>query len=218
MSIRTVFFDLDATLWPPHSVALPGFRQVLAELGQPIPSDEALLGTLGYPTPEIWQKLMPDATDELQQQANTLMGEKEVALLKQGLATPFPGVSETLQRLRDSGLVLCILSNCDSYYLQAVPDALGIGHYFTERFCAADFPGLTKSEILRQVLPCFQQPAAMVGDRWHDMEAGSDNNLLTIGCAFGLGQDKELATADHRIQHFAQLESILLSEKQPKIE
>lgn len=210
MSIRTVFFDLDATLWPPHSVAIPGFRQVLEELGQPLPSDEELLSTLGYPTPEIWQQLLPHATAELQQQANTLMGEKELALLKQGLAQPFPGVSDTLQRLHDAGLVLCILSNCDSDYLQAVPEALGIGQYFTERFCAGGFPGLTKSEILRQVLPRFQQPAAMVGDRWHDMEAGRDNNLLTIGCAFGLGQHNELATADHRIQHFGQLQSILL--------
>lgn len=210
MLIRTVFFDLDATLWPPHSVALPAFRQVLEELRQPVPSDEVLLGTLGYPTEEIWQKLMPNASSELQLQANALMVEKELAILEQGLAQPFPGVSATLQRLCDAGLALCILSNCDSEYLQAVPDTLGIGHYFTERFCAGDYPGLTKSEILRQVLPRFQQPVAMVGDRWHDIEAGRDNNLLTIGCAFGLGREQELARADHRIQHFAQLEQILL--------
>lgn len=210
MSIRTVFFDLDATLWPPHSVALPAFRQALEELGQPVPSDEVLLGTLGYPTGEIWQKLMPNATPELQQQANILMGEKELAILEQGLAQTFPGVGATLQRLHDAGLVLCILSNCDSEYLQAVPDALDIGHHFTERFCAGDYPGLTKSEILRQELPRFQQPAAMVGDRWHDIEAGRDNNLLTIGCAFGLGREEELLEADYRINDFRELEQLLL--------
>lgn len=210
MSIRTVFFDLDATLWPPHSVALPAFRQALKELGHPVPSDEVLLGTLGYPTEEIWQKLLPDATPALRQRANELMGRIELALLQQGKAQTFPGVATTLQHLRDAGLVLCILSNCDSDYLQAVPDALGIGHFFSERFCAGDFPGLTKSEILRQALPRFQQPAAMVGDRWHDIEAGGDNNLLTIGCAFGLGQEQELLDADYRIHDFRELEQLLL--------
>lgn len=210
MSIRTVFFDLDATLWPPHSVALPAFHQVLKELAQPVPGDEVLLGTLGYPTEEIWQQLMPNATPELQQQANALMGKTELALLEQGRAQTFPGVSATLQRLHDAGLVLCILSNCDSDYLQAVPDALDIGHYFNERFCAGDYPGLTKSEILRQVLPRFRQPAAMVGDRWHDIEAGRDNGLLTIGCAFGLGEEQESLEADYRIHDFRELEQLLL--------
>jgi phosphoglycolate phosphatase-like HAD superfamily hydrolase len=60
MQTRTVFFDLDATLWPPHSVAIPAFRLALEDPGQPVPSDEILLSTLGYPTEEIWQKLMPN--------------------------------------------------------------------------------------------------------------------------------------------------------------
>ncbi|NLW17723.1 MAG: HAD family hydrolase [Firmicutes bacterium] len=210
MQVRTVFFDLDATLWPPHSVALPAFRQVLEELGQPVPRDEVLLSTLGYPTEEIWQELLPSASDRLRQQAKRLMEQVEVDLLKQGRAQPFPGVKSTLQRLQAAGITLCILSNCDRQYLQAVPDALGIGHLFSARFCAADFPGLTKSQILNRVLPRFSQPAAMVGDRWHDIEAGKDNRLLTIGCAFGLGNDQELAAADHRIEQFSQLEQILM--------
>lgn len=210
LHIRTVFFDLDGTLWPPHSVALPAFQRVLQELGCPIPGDDALLATLGYPTEEIWQKLLPNAASEVRQQANLLMEKAELELLRQGRAQPFPEVNSTLKRFFDAGVNLCILSNCEGGYLQAVPDALGIGHYFTARFCAGNFPGLTKSQILGQVLPRFPQPAAMVGDRWHDIEAGKDNNLLTIGCAYGLGNEQELAAADYRIRQFSQLEQILL--------
>ncbi len=210
LPIRTVFFDLDATLWPPHDVAVTAFRQVLEKLGQPVPSDEVLLSNLGYQTSEIWQRLLPNATPELQQQARQLMGVTELALLKQGTARPFPGVVQTLAQLHQAGLVLCILSNCEGNYLRAVPDALGIGRYFSNRFCAEDYPGRTKSEILRQVLPSFEQPAAMVGDRWHDIKAGLSNGLLTIGCAFGVGQENELAAAHYRIQEFSQLTTILL--------
>lgn len=175
-----------------------------------MPSDDVLLGTLGYQTEEIWRMLLVDARPEVQQKANKLMGDIELSLLQEGQAQPFPGVPKTLQRLQDAGLTMCILSNCDSDYLQAIPDALGIGHYFKERFCAADFPGLTKSEILRNALPRFQKPAAMVGDRWHDIEAGLDNDLLTIGCSFGLGQKHELAKSDYLINDFRELEHLLL--------
>ncbi len=210
LQIRTVFFDLDGTLWPPHRVALPAFRRVLEELDSPVPHDDVLLPTLGYPIEEIWQTLLPDASSEVRQKANHLMAKAELELLSQGWAQPFPGVSDTLEKLHAAGVTLCVLSNCEPGYLQAVPDALGIGHLFAARFCAGDFPGLTKSQILSQVLSCFPQPAAMVGDRWHDIDAGKENNLLTIGCAYGLGETQELAKADYVIQRFSQLAEILL--------
>ncbi|NLY54787.1 MAG: HAD family hydrolase [Firmicutes bacterium] len=210
-TVKTVFFDLDGTLWPAHSVALPAFQLTLARLQQPVPSDDVLIRTLGYPTHEIWQQLLPTASVAARQEAARIMGEIELELLAAGQGETFPGVESTLKQLQQAGIVLCILSNCDADYLQAVPDALGIGHYFHKRFCAADFPGLSKSQILRHVLPGFAIPAAMVGDRWHDMEAGLANNLLTIGCAFGLGSAQELEAAHHCIDNFSDLTELFLA-------
>lgn len=209
MRVKTVFFDLDGTLWPPHSVVLPAFRQVFCELGLPVPADDILLDTLGYPIDEIWLRLLPTAEAATRDLANQMMGQAETALITEGKGTLFAGVAHTLEALSTAGCALYILSNCQSEYLQVVPDALGIGQFFTGRFCAGEFPGLSKAEILTKLLPTVQQPAAMVGDRWHDIAAGKQNGLLSIGCSYGLGTDQELAEADVLIRAFPELLSIL---------
>lgn len=204
-----MFFDLDGTLWPPHSVVLPAYRRVFQELRLPSPTDEALLDTLGYQNEDIWRRLLPGSEQGLRQQADRLMGQAELELIRAGLAQPFPGVADTLAKLRGAGYTLHILSNCGPSYLQAVPDALGIGQFFSCRYCAGDFPGMSKTEIMTIVLPGMALPGAMVGDRWHDVAAGRANGLLTVGCDYGVGQVGELAEADHVISRFPDLLAIL---------
>ncbi|MGI6343849.1 MAG: HAD family hydrolase [Bacillota bacterium] len=207
-SVRQIFFDLDGTLWPPESVVLPAFRQTFQQLGLPLPAEATLLKTLGYPVDEIWRMLLPGLPAAVRCRARSLMGEAELAILRSGGGAAFPGVRETLLRLREAGIQLYILSNCETDYLQLVPDALGLADCFDGRYCADQFPGLTKAEILQQILQRRPLPAAMVGDRFHDIEAGKLNNLFTVGCRFGHGDDAELAGADCVIDSFLQLTSI----------
>lgn len=209
MRIRTVFFDLDGTLWPPHSVVLPAYRRVFQELSLPAPADEVLLDTLGYQNEDIWRRLLPESDQAVWQQADRLMGQAEQDLISSGQAAPFPGVVDTLGKLYGAGCQLHILSNCGPDYLRAVPNALGIGQFFTGRFCAGDFPGKSKAEIMAAVLPGMALPGAMVGDRWHDIAAGRENGLLTVGCQYGVGRPGELTAADHLISSFSELLSIL---------
>jgi phosphoglycolate phosphatase-like HAD superfamily hydrolase len=196
---------LDGTLWAPHAVVLPAFGRVFRQLQLPAPDETVLLDTLGYQNDQIWRRLLPKSSPEARELANRLMAKAELDLIREGVAKPFPGVAQTLQSLAQAGCSLYILSNCGPEYLRAVPDALGIGHLFTGRFCAGDFPGLTKAEILALQLPAITLPGAMVGDRWHDMEAGRLNGFLTIGCCFGVGNDQELQQADHLIHRFVDL-------------
>ncbi len=211
--VKTVFFDLDATLWPPQLVALPAFHRVFQELGRAVPADNVLLGTLGYTADEIWRILLPHSTRAETKKTALLMEKEELLLLAEGRAQPFAGVKQGLASLKTAGVELCLLSNCDSRYLQAVPDALGIGHYFKARYCAANYPGLAKHEILKKVLPEHAKPAAMVGDRWHDIEAGRENGLLTIACSYGLGAEEEHRDADYKIDQFPQVVPLILGKK-----
>lgn len=210
MRTKTVFFDLDGTLWPPHSVVLPAYRRVFRELALPVPSDDLLLDTLGYQNADIWQRLLPETDSAIWARADRLMEQAEHDLIRAGHGQPFPGVSETLAALQGLGCQLHILSNCGTKYLQAVPDALGIGCFFAERFCAGGFPGLSKAEIMASVLPRMSLPAAMVGDRWHDIAAGRQNGLFTVGCSYGVGRSGELVEADRIINSFPELLPLLV--------
>ncbi len=209
MRVKSVFFDLDGTLWPPHSVVLPAFRRVFDQLGLPVPDEATLLDTLGYQNDQIWRGLLPDADDVIREQADHMMGQAEEDLLLEGHGKPFPGVVETMAALQGAGCSLYLLSNCGSKYLRTVPECLGIDQYLTDRFCAGDFPGLSKQQILATALPQVRLPAAMVGDRWHDIAAGKENGLLSIGCSYGLGDPRELADADRLIAQFAELLQVL---------
>jgi len=209
MTIKSVVFDLDGTLWPPQSIVLPAYKKAFSQMPFPCPSDEALLETLGHQFDVIWQKLIPEASPEQKDRANELMARAEAEALGSLEAHPYPGVKEILTQLHEAGVSLYILSNCERHYLLEVPDKLGIGHFFADRFCAEDYPGLTKSEILTRVLSNIPQPAVMVGDRFHDMEAGRDNGITTIACLFGFGVPKELAEADYKTASFAEVGKVL---------
>ena len=209
-AIKSVVFDLDGTLWQPETVVLPAYRSVFAELGFPAPAEHVLRETLGHPFDVIWKKVLPDASDAVVDKAHRLMIKAENHFLASTPVAPFAGVMETLLDLRRHGIHTYILSNCQREYLEAVPDRMGIGHLFTDRFCAEDFPGLTKAEIIRVLNPPLLGPAVMVGDRFHDMEAGRGNNMMTIACGFGFGSPGELAGADYVAESFMQVRSVLL--------
>ncbi|WP_281267796.1 HAD family hydrolase [Sulfoacidibacillus thermotolerans] len=45
----------------------------------------------------------------------------------------------------------------------------------------------------------------MVGDRLTDVEAGRQNGLYVIGCAFGFAQAEEFAGADRIVKKFSEI-------------
>lgn len=216
-----IYFDLDGTLWQPHAVAIAAFKQTLKRLGLPQKSDAELLDTLGYPIPEIWQRLWPGGTPRNHQRAAALMDEEETRLLRAGHGELYTGVLETLQQLKEWGCSLYILSNCGTNYLHEVPQALKIYGLFSGFYCAEMYPGSTKAEILKQLLQ-GDTCALMVGDRHHDIEAGRANGIPTVWCRYGLARPGEISGADYVIDRFDELlpivRQLLYSERKKQID
>lgn len=57
----------------------------------------------------------------------------------------------------------------------------------------------------------------MVGDRHSDIEAGSLNKLITIGCQYGFGDENEIKDADIKVNRIQDILPIIknLSKKDP---
>ncbi len=201
-------FDLDGTLFASGELATKAFKRVFDELGLMSPSDQDLVNTLGYPINEIWEMLLPNESEEVKSKASSLMEEIENQMIKDGEGNLFPEVIETLEKLRDRGHKLYILSNCDEPYLDIVSEVFKLEEIFTKRYCASMFPGKSKTEILKKILD-GDTVGIMVGDRFHDITAGKDNSISTVWCNYGYS--KEELKPDFEIATFSELYGIVLS-------
>jgi len=210
MRLKAAIFDLDGTLWDATTVALPAFRSVLARLELPAVSDDRLTSTLGYPIPEIWQMLLPPEELHRAHEADKLMEETEAELLAAGMGKPFPAVLETLSVIRQRGFLTFICSNCQPNYLEITPNRLGVAHLFDGRYCAGQYQGLTKVDIVKLIKESHGITSGfMIGDRFHDVEAGLANGLTAVGCLFGTGTREELKRAHYLINGFSELQRIV---------
>lgn len=200
-----IIFDLDGTLFSSGNVATIAFKKVFEKLDLAMPSDKKLISTLGYPIDEIWQFLIP-LEIEKRELAKSLMEEVENEMIKEGHGQLFNNVLPALAKLKDQGHTLMILSNCDKPYLDVISERFEFEKYFSGLYCAGMYDKLTKSEILEQLL-AGDKNAIMVGDRFHDIQAGEDNDINTIWCNYGYSD--ETLEADYEINEFSEILDII---------
>lgn len=89
----------------------------------------------------------------------------------------------------------------------------GIAHHrnltslFDGLYSAGEYGTLSKVDLVRRLLEDHGLSSAwMVGDRSSDVEAGHENGLAVIGCAYaGFGGNKELQGSDALIADFREL-------------
>jgi phosphoglycolate phosphatase len=75
--------------------------------------------------------------------------------------------------------------------------------------CSEDYHYITKSDILKRIKSTLKPGIVIVGDRFHDMDAGKDNGILTIACDYGYGTISELENADFHINDINELKNML---------
>jgi len=121
----------------------------------------------------------------------------------------FPGVRETLEALRDAGCRIALCTNGDRRYAELVLSSCGILDLF-DALQTNDDAQTTKAKRVRELLTRVEHDRAfMIGDRYHDVEAGRANGCTVVGAAYGYGGAEELATADLRIDRFTDLRSVI---------
>lgn len=200
-----IIFDLDGTLFSSGDLAVISFKKVFEKLGLDVPSDKRLISTLGYPIEEIWELLIPD-NKEKRTIAKKFMEEVENEMIKKGHGQLFLDVLPSLKKLKDKGHTLMILSNCDKPYLDVISKRFEFEQFFTGLYCAGMYDKLTKSQILAQLLS-GNKNAVMIGDRFHDIQAGQDNDIYTIWCNYGYSD--EVLEADYEVKEFSQILDII---------
>lgn len=213
---QVLLFDLDGTLIRTETIAVSAFRQTFARLreayGEIVPelSEADVCAVFGKTLPEIWDALLPRADEAVRREADAWLLHYEKEALAAGKGELYPGVRETLQRLRADGYRLFIVSNGGEAYVDTVCTHLGLTPYFDDYYSAGRFAACSKTELVARLLREHDtRHGVMVGDRRSDVEAGRANGLKVVGCAYGYGSPGELDGADAVVERFDAIVDVL---------
>lgn len=215
MQYKTICLDYDGTIHNSMKIYYDAFLkayQYLADNGYQPKRDwtkDEVKKFLGQNPKEMWESFVPPIPDEQIQIASKMIGETMTKMIQDGIAELYPHAIETLKYLKDQGYYLIYLSNSKNYYMEMNKKAFELDQYFDEFIVSEMFDYIPKKDILKSIKNRLPQPILMVGDRIHDIESGISNEIDTVACLYGFGDEKEFIGSTYQIEDISDLKSIL---------
>ncbi len=211
-------FDLDGTLVDSTKPVLAALNMALDDLGlEPVTVDD-LSTIIGPPLRATFVTLVAERGGDAAM-ADRLLDtyRAEYRTTSTELAASYQGVPELLEDLRDHARLGVVTSKPTTYAIPIL-DALG----FSPMMEVMEGPGLSETEAkpatLARALDRLSvvsdfDSVFMIGDRYHDIEAGQSAGVQTIGVTWGFGNRAELseAGADHVVDTPAEISGIALA-------
>lgn len=195
-----ILFDLDGTLWDSVPGVVEAWNQVLSQQCDVKTriTQEQLKGYMGKTVQEIGRLMLPEASDEraLQIMHACAQREHDYLLHHPKASRLFDGLLPVLETLH-STYTLCIVSNCESGYIETFFAVHGMAHFFADHTCPGD-TGLDKGHNINLVLARNDHRNAIyVGDTLGDERAARFAGIPFVHAAYGFGT----ATAPDGVAH-----------------
>ena len=113
---------------------------------------------------------------------------------------PYPGIRESLLRLKEAGKVLCVATSKPEPFARSIAERFGLTDCFDFIGGATlDTARTKKAEVIDYVLASVGAPepeqVLMVGDRRHDVEGAAAFGIDCVGVLYGYGSREELTAA-----------------------
>ena len=189
MSLAMVIFDLDGTLWDSAvSVAESWNMEIERVTGMPSNiSPDDIRRNMGKTMNDIADDLMgsfpPDERYALARKCEVF----ENAYITEYGGELFPGVRETLGNLRDAGVPMAVVSNCQEGYIPAFIESMDMAEYFVD-YEEWGRSGLLKADNIRLVMERNgMDKAVYVGDIQKDADASAEAGVPCIWAYIGTG-------------------------------
>ena len=194
---QVVLFDLDGTLSHSEPGICGTLKLAIAQVGLPVPSDEALRTAIGPPfttgLPDIG--IPAELVDDVTIAYRAIY--EHTGLFDTSL---YDGVVELLDELADRGCTLCVATSKPETSALRVIEHFGLTDRFKVIGAASDDYLLhTKADVIASVLDRLGlvggEGIVMVGDRRYDVEGAAAHGIDTIGVLWGYGSLGELEEA-----------------------
>jgi HAD superfamily hydrolase (TIGR01509 family) len=125
---RALLFDLDGTLAETDSLHLPTWVDVLEPYGVKVDEEFYRKSISGRNTSEIVRDLLPQLSDE----ENRSVGDAKEARFRERATElePLPGLLDFIERGRERGMSIVLVTNAPEENVRAILLALGLRDYF----------------------------------------------------------------------------------------
>jgi phosphoglycolate phosphatase len=213
--LNTIVFDYDGTLHDTSKIYITAFGRAYAELvrggyaEERVFRDSEITRWLGCTSEEMWNTFMPSLPESVKRRSAQTIRTCMAELIREGRSSLFAGTAETLALLKSEGRHLVVLSNCAEAYMENHRRHFGLDELFDGYFCAETYKFIPKAEIFEYIKSEYGGEYCMVGDRFHDFEAGKRHCALTVGCRYGFGGEEELKNSDIVIDSITELPRVL---------
>lgn len=201
--MTNLIFDYDGTIHNSMKTYAPAFRNTCRWLyengytsGLKEYSDKQISYWLGFNSTDMWSQFMPELEQEIREKARIMLGNDMAEKVENGEGALFKYADDVLSELRNNDYNLIFLSNCRVHYMERHKRVFGLDRFFSYFYCCEDFNFIPKYEIFRKIKPAHDGDFIVIGDRFHDIETATKNNLRSIGCGYGYGSPEELEKSD----------------------
>ena len=197
-----LIFDYDGTIHESMRTYAPAFRDTMKWLSDNgyiedrEYADSEISRWLGFNSTDMWGQFHPELDAEVREAARKRLGNNMAMRTEKGEGALFAGTEEVLSKLKADGHSLIFLSNCRIHYMERHRYVFDLDRFFSYFYCCEEFNFIPKFEIFRRFSRKHKGPFIVIGDRFHDIETATKNDLLSIGCGYGYGSPEELSNAD----------------------
>lgn len=211
-------FDMDGTLLDTLQDLAVAANHALSAMGFPKFPTESYRSMVGGGAKSLLGKILPPehqgpATQKLARE----IFERYYQQHMQDLTVPYPGIPALLEKLRQQGVKLGVVSNKQDVFIQQMAE-----HYFPGVFGAVSglpegMPPKPDPATTRLVMEQLQADPActlFIGDSGVDMQTAVNAGLCGCGVLWGFRDEDELrqAGAVHLARDAAELEAIILGQ------
>lgn len=211
----TAVFDLDGTLANTIADLGDAVNYGLKQLGYPVHDYEAYKKMVGNGVKKLCERALPDDKKDRTMELHKLFKEYySVHYLDK--TELYDGIKETVDKLRDNGVVLAVATNKPEDVAREIVDKLLPEIKFVKVLGGVDYrPAKPDSAILIEIftaLPDEENHVYMIGDSNVDVQTAKNAGIESIGCAWGFRGRAELAAegADHIAEKASDIADIIL--------
>ena len=201
----SLIFDMDGTLWDAVASYAEVWNRTLDDLGHDAPrvTYAKLAPLMGLSLELIAERLFPDGVHEPQSSFFETLGENEAYMMPTLGGKLYPGVADTLRKLKEMGIKLFMVSNCGAAGLPNFVAYTGLGDVFIELLSLGS-TGKTKDVNMRTLIERYSlQSPAYVGDTSGDQQYTRQAGIPFVWASYGFGKD--VVGADFTLNKFTDI-------------